>query len=114
MTSQAQAEKPLADVVGLVFLGFPLHPSGKPSTARAEHLKDVQVPMLFVHGTQDKLAEPALLRGVVKRRRSLATPHRIEGADHGFHVPARSGRTDREVVADIAVVVSGWIGSLGS
>ena len=114
MSSQAQAEEPLVGVVGLVFLGFPLHPAGKPSAARAEHLKDVQIPMLFVHGTRDKLAEPALLRGVVKRRRSLATAHRIDGADHGFHVPARSGRTDREVVADIARVVSVWIGSLGS
>ncbi len=114
MTSQAQAERPLAGVVGLVFLGFPLHPAGKPSTARAEHLKDVQIPMLFVHGTQDKLAELALLGGVVKRRRPLATAHRVNGADHGFHVPARSGRTDREVVADIARVVSEWIESLGS
>ena len=114
MSSQAQAEEPLVGVVGLVFLGFPLHPAGKPSAARAEHLKDVQIPMLFVHGTRDKLAEPALLRGVVKRRRSLATAHRIDGADHGFHVPARSGRTDREVAADIARAVSEWIGSLGS
>ncbi|WP_398471140.1 hypothetical protein [Tardiphaga sp.] len=69
---------------------------------------------LSVSGTQDKLAEPALLRGAAKRRRSLATAHRVDGADHGFHVPARRGRADREVMADIARAVSEWIESLGS
>jgi uncharacterized protein len=110
MTSQAQAEEPLVDVIGLVFLGFPLHPSGKPSIKRTEHLKDVRVPMLFVQGTRDKLAGPALLRGVLKGLRPRTTLHPVDGADHGFHVPIRSGRTDREIVAEIALAVSEWIG----
>lgn len=114
MTSQAQAEEPLAGVAGLVFLGFPLHPVAKPSIARAGHLKDVGVPMLFVQGTRDKLAEPALLRGVLKGLRPRATLHPVDGADHGFHVPVRSGRTDRETVSEIALTVSEWIGRLES
>jgi predicted alpha/beta-hydrolase family hydrolase len=109
MTSQAQAQVPLDGVVGLIFLGFPLHPAGKPSIKRAEHLKDVRVPMLFVQGMRDKLAEPALLRGVLKKLRRSTKPHLIDGADHGFHVPVRSGRTDGEIVAEIALSAFGWI-----
>lgn len=109
MTSQAQAQELLAGVVGLVFLGFPLHPAGKPSITRAEHLKDVHVPMLFVQGTRDKLAELALLRGVLKGLRPRGTLSPVDGADHGFHVPVRSGHTDREIVAEIALAVSEWI-----
>jgi predicted alpha/beta-hydrolase family hydrolase len=112
MTSQAQAEEPLAGVVGLAFLGFPLHPAGKPATSRAHHLKDVRVPMLFVHGTRDKLADSALMRGVLTGLRPRATAHLIEGADHGFHVPVRSGRNDREIVAEIALSMSEWIEQL--
>jgi predicted alpha/beta-hydrolase family hydrolase len=112
MTSQAQAEEPLAGVVGLAFLGFPLHPAGKPATSRAHHLKDVRVPMLFVHGTRDKLADPALMRGVLKVLRPRATAHLIHGADHGFHVPLRGGRNDREIVAEIALSMSEWIEQL--
>ena len=108
MTSQAQAIKPLPGVRGLVFLGFPLHPAGKPATDRARHLSDVLIPMLFVQGTQDKLAEPALLGPVVSALGS-ATLHQVEAADHAFHVPARSGRTDREVMTEILDAVAAWV-----
>lgn len=108
MTSQAQAIKPLPGVRGLVFLGFPLHPAGKPATDRATHLSDVLIPMLFVQGTQDKLAEPALIGPVVSALGS-ATLHQVEAADHAFHVPARSGRTDREVMTEILDAVAAWV-----
>ena len=108
MTSQAQALKPLPGVRGLLFLGFPLHPAGKPSTERATHLGDILIPMLFVQGTQDKLAEPALIGPVVAALGS-ASLHRVEAADHSFHVPARSGRTDREVMAEVLDTVSAWV-----
>lgn len=109
MTSQAQALEPLPDVRGLVFLGFPLHPPEKPSATRAEHLLDVDIPMLFVQGTRDALAEPTLLRGVVKRLGKRATLWPVEGADHSFGVLVRSGRTNQEVLAEIAVVASEWM-----
>jgi len=108
MTSQAQAIKPLPGVRGLVFLGFPLHPAGKPATDRATHLSDVLTPMLFVQGTQDKLAEPALIGPVVSALGS-ATLHQVEAADHAFHVPARSGRNDREVMTEILDAVAAWV-----
>ena len=92
MTSQAQAIAPLAGVRGLAFLGFPLHPAGKPSDARAKHLGDVHVPMLFVQGTRDKLAELTLLEPVVKRLGTSASLHQVAEADHSFHVLARSGQ----------------------
>ena len=110
MTSQAQAKSPLPGVRGLAFLGFPLHPAGKPSSARAEHLSDIQVPMLFLQGTSDKLAEPNLIAPVVAGLGPSATLHRIEGADHSFHVPARSGRNDRQVMDEILDALSAWIG----
>src|SRR5436190_6033891 len=88
MTSQAQAIKPLPGVRGLVFLGFPLHPAGKPATERGTHLGQIQIPMLFVQGTQDKLAEPALIEPVVAALGS-ALLHAVYAADHSFHVPAR-------------------------
>lgn len=109
MTSQAQAKRPLAGVRGLVFLGFPLHPSGKPSSDRADHLVDVRIPMLFVQGTRDKLAELDLLKPVIDRLGAAATPQWIEDADHSFHVPARSGRNDREAMIEILDSVAGWI-----
>ena len=107
MTSQAQAIDPLPGVRGLVFLGFPLHPAGKPSTERAAHLGEIRIPMLFVQGTRDKLAEPELIRPVVAALPS-ASRHEVEAADHAFHVPARSGRTDREVMAEICDAVAAW------
>jgi predicted alpha/beta-hydrolase family hydrolase len=101
MTSQAQAKAPLAGVHGLAFVGFPLHPAGKPSSDRAKHLTEVQVPMLFLQGTRDTLAELSLLEPVVKNLGRLASLHIVKDADHSFHVLARSGRNDREVMDEI-------------
>jgi uncharacterized protein len=112
MTSQAQAKAPLAGVRGLAFFGFPLHPAGKPSIDRADHLTDVDVSMLFLQGTNDKLAELQLLKPVVDKLKRLATLHLVDAADHSFHVPARSGRTDREVMNEILDALAGWIGTI--
>jgi uncharacterized protein len=112
MTSQAQAAAPLAGVHGLAFLGFPLHPAGKPSDDRAKHLADVHVPMLFIQGTRDNLAELKLLEPVVKRLGPSASLHVEEGADHSFHVLARSGRNDGEVMRDILDTLAAWIGTI--
>ena len=111
MTSQAQAIAPLAGVRGLAFLGFPLHPAGKPSDARAKHLDEVDIPMLFVQGTRDKLAELPLLEPVVRRLGTSASLYLVQEADHSFHVPARSGRNDREVMSEIVDTLSAWIGA---
>jgi uncharacterized protein len=111
MTSQAQAIAPLADVHGLAFLGFPLHPAGKPSDTRAKHLSDVHIPMLFVQGTRDKLAETELLEPLLKRLGTKASLHRVREADHSFHVLARSGRNDRDVMSEIVATLSAWIGA---
>jgi predicted alpha/beta-hydrolase family hydrolase len=108
MTSQAQAKMPLANVRGLAFFGFPLHPAGKPASDRADHLADVHVPMLFLQGAKDKLAEPNLLKPVVERLGATAALHLVEGADHSFHVPARSGRNDREVLDEILDAFAAW------
>ena len=109
MTSQAQAKSPLAGVYGLAFFGFPLHPAGKPSSERAEHLTDVRIPMLFLQGTRDKLAELELLGPVVKQLGSRATLHLVEGADHSFHVPAKSGRRDGDVTVEILDAFAAWM-----
>ena len=108
MTSQAQAIAPLAGVRGLAFLGFPLHPAGKPSSDRAKHLADVRIPMLFMQGTRDNLAEVSLLEPVVKSLGPSASLHRVEGADHSFHVPVRSGRKDSEVMDEILDAFAAW------
>ncbi len=108
MTSQAQAATPLAGVRGLAFVGFPLHPAGKPSIDRADHLAKIDIPMLFLQGTRDGLAEVLLIEGVVKRLGSPATLHLVDGADHSFHVLARSGRNDREVMNEILDAFAGW------
>ncbi|WP_291851289.1 alpha/beta family hydrolase [Bradyrhizobium sp.] len=109
MTSQAQALSPLPGVRGLAFLGFPLHPAGKPSAERAAHLAQVKVPMLFLQGTRDALAEPALLEPVVAALGSRATLRWSDGADHSFHVLKRSGRNDREVMGEALDALSAWI-----
>jgi uncharacterized protein len=109
MTSQAQALRPLPGVRGLVFFGFPLHPAGKPSIDRAKHLSDVDVPMLFIQGTRDKLAEPALMRSVVGKLAPNASLHEIDGADHSLHVPAKSGRRDAEVLNEALDAVADWL-----
>jgi uncharacterized protein len=112
MTSQAQAIAPLAGVHGLAFFGFPLHPAGKPSNDRAKHLADVHVPMLFLQGTRDALAELTLLEPVVKGLGSSATLHPVRDADHSFHVLARSGRNDNEVMAEILDAFVAWAGAI--
>jgi uncharacterized protein len=109
MTSQAQAEEPLPNVVGLAFLGFPLHPPGKPSEGRAQHLFNTRVPMLFLQGTRDKLAELDRLRRVVERLGKRATLILAQGADHSFHVPASSGRTDGQVLDELLDSMAVWI-----
>jgi predicted alpha/beta-hydrolase family hydrolase len=109
MTSQAQAIAPLPRVSGLIFLGFPLHPLGKPSADRAKHLSSIHVPMRFVQGSRDKLAELQLLEPVVNGLAAPASLQVIEQADHSFHVPARSGRKDGEVLAEILDGLSAWI-----
>jgi predicted alpha/beta-hydrolase family hydrolase len=109
MTSQAQAAAPLPEVRGLVFVGFPLHPAGKPSIARAEHLAGVQLTMLFLQGTRDALAGLDLVRQVTTRLGERATLHVVEGADHAFHVLARSGRDDAQVLTEMLDAMAGWM-----
>lgn len=109
MTSLAASEAPLEPVRGLVFFGFPLHPAGKPGVARAEHLAATAVPLLFLQGPRDKLAELELLAPVVEKLGARATLHRVDGADHSFHVLVRSGRTDDEVLAELAGTTVAWI-----
>lgn len=109
MTSAAAAEAPLAGVRGLVFFGFPLHPAGKPSTDRGDHLADVECPMLFLQGTRDRLADLDLLRPVLEEVAPTPRLHVVEDADHGFHVPKRSGRSDREVIDELAGVATDWM-----
>jgi uncharacterized protein len=112
MTSQAQAASPLPGVRGLAFLGFPLHPAGKPSDDRAAHLFDVTVPMLFLQGTRDALADLVLLRRLVGKLGARATLHLFEDADHSFHAPARSGRNDRMVMNQMLDVFATWMQGL--
>ena len=112
MTSQAQAAKLLPDVRGLAFVGFPLHPAKKPSVERAAHLSDVKIPMLFLQGTRDDLADLSLLEPIVDKLGTHSTLKRIEGADHSFHVLARSGRNDREVMEELAATIASWAAAL--
>jgi uncharacterized protein len=142
MTSQAQAASPLEGVRGLAFLGFPLHPAKKPSiagrlgaepssarrlgaepssagrlgekpsTARADHLSKVQIPLLFLQGTRDELADLTLLEPITQQLGTLATLKKIEGADHSFHVLARSGRKDAEVLRELAQTLATWADTL--
>jgi predicted alpha/beta-hydrolase family hydrolase len=109
MSSQAQAIEPLPGVRGLVFLGFPLHTADKPSTERAQHLAKVQVPMLFLQGTRDTLANLDLVRQVTTPLAPRATLHVVEGADHGFEVLKRSGRTNEEVLVELLATIAGWL-----
>lgn len=102
MTSTAQADAPLVGVRGLAFLGFPLHPPGKPSVSRAEHLFQVHVPMLFLQGTRDEFAQLDLITGVCENLGQRATLHLIDDADHSFKVPKRSGRSMEQVMAELA------------
>jgi len=108
MTSQAQAEAPLPGVRGLVFLGFPLHPAGKPSEQRGQHLFSVEVPMLFLQGSRDQLADLSLLRPLVKRLGQIAVLQVFPDAEHSFHVPARSGGNDADIRDRIADSIAAW------
>jgi predicted alpha/beta-hydrolase family hydrolase len=108
MTSTAAAKQALPDVRGLVFFGFPLHAPGKPGRERAAHLADVDVPMLFLQGTRDKLAELDELQPVLDGLGKRAALHIVEGGDHSFHVPKRSGRSDDEVLGELTDRVAGW------
>lgn len=112
MTSTAASEAPLPGVAGLVFFGFPLHPAGRSSVGRGDHLADVGLPMLFLQGTRDRLAELDLLRPVLDGLEPTPTLHVVDDADHGFHVLRRSGRTDAQVVDELADVTAAWISGL--
>jgi predicted alpha/beta-hydrolase family hydrolase len=112
MTSQAQSIAPLPNVRGLAFLGFPLHPPGKPSAERAEHLEKVEIPMLFVSGSRDALAELELLKPLVKGLGKRATLQLIDQADHGLRVPAKSGRTAEQAQAEALDAVAAWMTKL--
>jgi predicted alpha/beta-hydrolase family hydrolase len=109
MTSQAQAAAPLAGVQGLVFLGFPLHPAGRPSRERGEHLFAVQIPMLFLQGTRDTLAELPQLEPLCAALGQRAALKLFADADHSFHVPARSGRTDAQLRGEMLDTLAAWI-----
>jgi len=112
MTSQAQADAALPGVSGLVFVGFPLHPAGKPATDRADHLARVHVPMLFLSGTRDELAQLHLLEPVVRSLGARATLSLYDEADHSFHVPAKSGRNDAQVRQQMADDTANWIAGI--
>jgi predicted alpha/beta-hydrolase family hydrolase len=108
MTSQAQAAAPLPGVHGLAFLGFPLHPAGKPSQERGQHLFDVTIPMLFLQGTRDQLALPDQIGALHRALGARATLALFEHADHSFHVPARTGRKDKEVLGEVLDRLAAW------
>jgi predicted alpha/beta-hydrolase family hydrolase len=109
MTSQAQAIEPLPGVKGLAFLGFPLHPAGKPSVERAAHLGKVKIPMLFLQGTRDELAQLELLQPIIDGLGARATLKPLQDADHSFHVPARTGRKDAQVRAEMLDALATWV-----
>jgi len=113
MSSQAQAQAPLDGVRGLVFVGFPLHAAGKPARERAAHLAQVSVPMLFLQGTRDSLADLPLMRDVTSELGAVAKLHVVEGADHSFHVLVRSGRRDAEVIDELAAQIGYWTTDVG-
>jgi uncharacterized protein len=108
MTSQAAAQRPLERVAGLVFFGFPLHPPNRPDAKRADHLAKVTIPMLFLQGTRDNLADLTLLKPVCANLGSLAALHIIENADHSFHMPKTSGKTDADVLREFAETTVSW------
>jgi len=114
MTSQAQAVAPLPGVRGLMFLGFPLHPAGKPGIERADHLEQIGIPMLFVSGSRDALADMALLKPLVGGLGERATLHVVEGGDHGLRVLVSSGRTNEEAQAEALDAMAQWMARLAS
>ncbi len=110
MTSQAQGSQPIPGVRGLVFFGFPLHPPGRPGTSRAEHLTSVDVPMLFLQGTRDEFAQLDLLQQVIKGLGDRATLHLIDEGDHSFKVPKRRGKSEADVMTELADTIVQWTG----
>jgi uncharacterized protein len=112
MTSQAQAEMPLPKVRGLVFFGFPLHPAKQPSVTRGQHLFQVSIPMLFLQGTRDALADVTLIKPLADQLGERATLRLLEFADHSFHVPSRSGRTDSDVSSEMIKAFGEWSASV--
>lgn len=112
MASQAQALEPLTGVRGLAFLGFPLHAAGQPGQSRAAHLADVHLPMLFLQGSNDALADPTLLSALIARLGERATLSVMDGADHSFHVPKKSGRSDSEVRDALLMRLVEWLDTL--
>ena len=112
MTSQAQALQPLSGVVGLAFLGFPLHPPGKPGDKRGDHLADVFIPMLFLQGTRDEFAELSLLEPLCHGLGKSTVLHLVDGANHSFKVPAKSGRKDADIRAELADALASWTGEI--
>jgi uncharacterized protein len=112
MTSQAQALEALPNVRGLCFFGFPLHTAGQPKTTRADHLSSIKIPMLFLQGARDALAELPLIQGVLRRLSAPVTLKVIDHADHSFHVLVRSGTTDREVMHSMLNEVAGWVATV--
>ena len=113
MTSLAASKEALSTIQGITFFGFPLHPAQKPGIERSEHLREVGVPLLFLQGTRDKMAPLDLLEPVCQGLLQATTLHVVEGADHGFHVLKRSGRTDDEVQDELADTTRSWIDSIG-
>ncbi len=109
MTSNAAAKEPLPGIKGIVFFGFPLHAPNKPSQDRAAHLFNVNIPMLFLQGTRDKLADLTLLKPICKKLNEKAELHIIEGADHSFHVLKSSGKNDDEVIEELAKTTKDWL-----
>jgi uncharacterized protein len=109
MTSQAQAASPLPGVRGLVFLGFPLHPTGRPSNERGSHLFEVKIPMLFLQGTRDALADTQILQALVEQLGTRATLKLFDDADHSFHVRARTGRKDAEIRFEMLDTIAAWV-----
>jgi predicted alpha/beta-hydrolase family hydrolase len=114
MTSQAQAESPLPSVRGIAFLGFPLHAAGRPSDERGKHLFDVHVPMLFLQGTRDNLADLKQLQPLIERLGSRATLKVFADADHSFRVPARTGRRDEDIMREMLDVLVDWMSTIGA
>jgi predicted alpha/beta-hydrolase family hydrolase len=105
----AASENPLPNIKGIVFYGFPLHAPGKPSIERADHLKNIEIPMLFLQGTRDNLAKLELLKSICQKLGKKATLHIVEGGNHSFHLPKSSGKSDEEVLDELAQVVYQWI-----
>jgi predicted alpha/beta-hydrolase family hydrolase len=113
MTSLAASEEPLRNVRGIVFFGFPLHPAGALSSERADHLSKVKLPLLFLQGTRDALADLALVKSVHRKLGKRATLHVVAEADHSFHVPTRTGKTDEGVLVELAERVREWAAACG-